>query len=270
MSTVLAVIRREPLVHFVALAALLFAFDAVWSGDGREEIRVDRATSDYLIDQQSELLLRELSPEEQQEAVDRFVEDELLFREAKKRGLDDSSRVRQLVVRNMRYFLTGDPVKPGDAELLSFFEQNRDRFASSEALTLAHVFFPEAAEVPDNILERLQAGDDLRDLQDSTSVVVSRIAKADEGQLATVFGPARASELIAIGDENWFGPVATRFGTHFVRVEERHSPRMPTFEEAEPWIEAEWARAEQSAAMDSAIDQFKDDYRIVIEPWQAK
>lgn len=266
MSKIGKFIRREPLVHFAVLAALLFVVNAFWSGDAREEIRIDRATSDYLIEQQAELLSRDLTPEEQRETVDRFVEDELLFREGRKRGLDDNSRIRRLVVQNMRYFLTGDPVQPSNDELRSYFKQNLDRFASSQALTLTHVYFAKDDEIPDTILDRLRAGEDLTDLRESTSIVVSRIAAADEDKLASVFGPAQAKDLIATAGESWVGPIVTRFGTHFVKVEQRHAPRIPTFEDAGPWIEAEWARAQHIAALDRAIDEFRDNYRIVIEP----
>ena len=50
--------RREPLVHFVVAAGLLFLVSALWSGDAREVIRVDKATRDFLINQRAELLLQ--------------------------------------------------------------------------------------------------------------------------------------------------------------------------------------------------------------------
>lgn len=52
-------LKREPLVHFLALAALLFLANAIFSRDDREVIRVDIATQEYLIDQRQDLLQRD-------------------------------------------------------------------------------------------------------------------------------------------------------------------------------------------------------------------
>ena len=117
-------VRHEPLVHFIALAGLLFLASALWSGGVREAIRVDKATQDFLIKQRSDLLLRPLTLEEEQQVVEDFVEEEILVREAKKRGLENSSRIRRLMVQNMRFLLSGDLAKPTQSELRSFFEKN--------------------------------------------------------------------------------------------------------------------------------------------------
>lgn len=80
----------------MALAGLLFLASALWAGGAREAIRVDKATQDFLIKQRAELLLRPLTPEEKKQVVDDFIVEEILVREAKKRGLDNS-------IHRMRY-----------------------------------------------------------------------------------------------------------------------------------------------------------------------
>ena len=61
---------REPLLHFLVLAALLFALDHVFSRTQKEKILVGRQTVDYLIRQREDLELRELGPAERREAVE--------------------------------------------------------------------------------------------------------------------------------------------------------------------------------------------------------
>jgi len=57
-------LRGEPLVHFIALAVLLFVFEHVWSSAQKEKIIVDQQTVDFLIKQREDLELRKLTPEE--------------------------------------------------------------------------------------------------------------------------------------------------------------------------------------------------------------
>src|SRR5690348_11335460 len=85
---------REPLTHFTALAMLLFAIHAVAVGDTREVIRVDALTRATLVQRKADLLLRPLTTSEESAEIDTFIEDELLWREARHRGLDDNGWFR--------------------------------------------------------------------------------------------------------------------------------------------------------------------------------
>jgi hypothetical protein len=81
-------LRREPLVHFLALAALLFLFNYFWSDTQKEKIIVDQRTVDFLIKQREDLVLRKLTPKQRQDLIRSYIRDEILYREAYKRGLD--------------------------------------------------------------------------------------------------------------------------------------------------------------------------------------
>ena len=107
---------REPLLHFLGLAALLFVSNAYLAGDEREVITVDAATRDYLVQQRRDLLLRPLTTREESDVIDKFVKDEILVREARKRGFGNSSRIRIQLIQNMRFFLTSEFPEPTDAD----------------------------------------------------------------------------------------------------------------------------------------------------------
>ena len=51
LSMLVDQLRREPLVHFLVLAALLFALDSVFSSTQKPKIIVDRQTAEFLIQQ---------------------------------------------------------------------------------------------------------------------------------------------------------------------------------------------------------------------------
>ena len=65
---------REPLLHFLGLAALLFVANALLSGDQRELIIVDLATQEYLLQQQQNLRLSPLSEQEKIDIIEGFLQ----------------------------------------------------------------------------------------------------------------------------------------------------------------------------------------------------
>jgi len=262
-------LRHEPLVHFVILAGLLFLASALWSGSAREAIDVDKATQDFLIKQRSDLLLRPLTPEEEKQVVDDFVEQEILLREAKKRGLDSSGIVRRLMTQNMRLFLSSNLTKPTPKELRAFFKKNQKRYESPPTLTLDHVFFADPRQVPEGTLSQLREGADHSIKGDFSSSFARKISAASKGQLVRLFGPNAAREILAITDDDWHGPIASPRGSHFIRVADFNPSTLPTFEEAETWIEGEWTISRQREILDRELEAMRPNYHVIIEPRRA-
>ena len=259
-------VLHEPLVHFVAAAGLLFLVSTFWSGGTREAIRVDKATQDFLIKQRAELLLRPLTPQEKKQVVDDFVEDEILVREAKKRGLDNSGRIRRLLVQNMRFLLSGNLAKPTQSELRSFFQKNQKRYESPPTLTLDHVFFSDPEQVPEGTLSQLKEDTDHSAMGDSNSFMGRKVAAASQRQLVGLFGPDATREILAIKDDDWRGPIVSPRGAYFIRIAERNPARLPRFEDAGTWIEGEWMLAKQREILNRELEGMRSNYQIIVAP----
>ena len=135
---------KEPLVHFLALAGLLFVLQALFAGDTREVISVGTDTQEYLFQQRQDLTLQPVSEEEKQQIIEDFIEEEILVREANKRGFADGSRIRRLLLQNMRFFIAGDLSEPSEEDLRTFFDENLRSFESPPSLELDHIFLRQA------------------------------------------------------------------------------------------------------------------------------
>ena len=258
-------VRREPLVHFTFLAALLFLANDLWSDADREVIRVDRTTQETLIQQRTDLLLRPPTAEEREEVIASYIEDEILWYEARRRGLDQTSRIRQQMVRGMRYLLLGDPPQPTEAELRIFYEEEKSRFEQPPALTLEHVFFSDPDTVPEATLAALRNGADPTKLGEFNVDLGRMIPLLAQRQLVQLFGPDGARRVLAIEDDSWHGPIPSPRGAHFVRIAKRHPVNVGSFEEAAPYLEGDWAMARQREILDQEFEVMRRDYRIIIE-----
>lgn len=256
-------LAHEPLLHFLGLAALLFVFNALFSGDGREVITVDTATQEYLIEQRQDLQLRELTPEERKEVIDTFIEEEILVREARKRGFENSSRIRTLLIQNMRFFLASDIPEPTEEELRAFFDENIEEFVSEPTMTFDHAFFRDPDSVPADTLQLLLEGADHRSLGD-TDFMTERLIGITEQQLVATFGREPAAEILAIEDELWHGPFLSNEGAHFLRMTERSAAKRPTFEMVKSWIGTQWLQNKNREVTDRAISDMRQNYRVEI------
>ena len=262
------VLKREPLVHFLGIAALLFIGNAVFSGDEREVITVDVPTQEYLIQLQQDLILRPLTEEEKAEAIESFIEEEILVREARKRGFENSSRIRTLLIQNMRFFMASEIPKPTEEDLRVFFEKNTGRFRSDPSVTYDHAFFSNPDEVPPDTLELLRAGTDHLSLGDTDSLS-ARLIGMNERQVVQSFGRELAPAILAIEDEQWHGPFSSPHGTHFLRIADRRPGRMPSFEDAQNWLEQEWQMTKIREIVERELEVMRKNYRVeVLKPDQ--
>src|SRR5690606_37816055 len=149
---------REPLVHFLVAGAVLFAAYALVRGPGaapadERTIVVDRRTLLTFMQYRSnafepstfEASLDAMSDDERRRLIEAYVDEEILYREAKALGLSESDYViRQRLIQKLG-FLLGDiadaSLAIGAAELQAYFDTHREAYAIEPAVTFTHVFF---------------------------------------------------------------------------------------------------------------------------------
>ncbi len=131
---------REPLAHFLLLGAALFGLYA-WRGAAVTPVaRTDQIViTPGLIDNFRTTFERTSgrapSAQELDKAVDAYVREEVLNREARALGFDrDDSIVRQRLAQRMEFIATADvdARTPTDAELREFFQKNPAKFKQAD------------------------------------------------------------------------------------------------------------------------------------------
>ncbi len=258
-------VRREPLVHFVALAALLFAVHYVWSLTQKERIVVDQQTADFLIKQREDLELRKLTPEQRQQTIDGYIEDEILYREAYKRGLDKEARMRRNLILKMRGLALGEIKTPTEEQLKAYFEANRAKYRRPATLSLDHVSYRDPLKVSDGLLAQLQAGQDHKALGDSMPGLGRSLPNMSARELSGLLGPKTARSILALTDDQWHGPFESARGAHFVRVVERTPPRDARYDEVKSFLAQDWALAQSRVAIEKEVETLRGNYEIVVE-----
>jgi hypothetical protein len=257
---------REPLFHFVVLASVLFLVDYLSTEALKDQVVVSRATADFLVRQREELLLRTLSPQEKQDTVEQYIDDEILYNEAYKQGLDRAdSRMRRSLIRQMRSLLAGEIGDPSPEQLRTFYQSHKDRFVYAETWSYDHVFFSDPALVPDELIARLRGNLDPRSVGEDRFNLRNRMKAVTRRDLVIIFGPERTESLLSINDSEWHGPLQSAMGTHFIRLIGHNLPVDPPFESVVPYLESEWLVVETKRRLDLELTALRKQYAVIIE-----
>ncbi|HWA70866.1 MAG TPA: peptidylprolyl isomerase [Polyangiaceae bacterium] len=264
MPRVLAVLLREPLLHFFALGAVLFALHRALAGDARTIVVTPGVRADLkrrFNDQNG----RAPSSAELARALRDWERDEALYREALSEGLDrDDATVRTVLADKVRARAAQQAPKrsPSQAELEAWLERHRALYEAPtryeyELVTFAET--PNGARDLEQYEKALAGGQDARVLG---RPIVGGTLGMDE--LRGKFGGRFAEELAAPPLGRWrrFESPTTRLLVRLVRVE----GGLASVAELRERLVADWSRAREQEAVDQAVERLVARYRIEERP----
>lgn len=270
---------REPLVHFLGLGLGLFLlFGLVGDSPGTGESRI--VVPGERIAQLAEVFARtwQRPPTEGELAglVEDHVREEIYYREALAMGLDDGDTVVRRRLRQKLEFVTEDlaaTVAPTEEQLERYLREHPDRFSEPARLSLRQVYLsPERrrerlaadAEALLATLNAMSADADVAALGDPL-MLESTYAGVTPAALARDFGRGFAEALDELPTGRWSGPVASGFGAHLVRIDERTAGSLPPLAAVRDVVEREW-RAERRREADEALYRtLRARYDVVVE-----
>ncbi len=268
---------REPLVHFLGLGLLLFAFFA-WrgGGSGAGRIVVSAGQIEHLAAGFTRSWQRAPTDEELKALVDDYVREELATREAIASGLDRDDAVVRRRLRQKLEFLVEDAVDqapPTDAELEAWLEAHPDAFRAEPQVALRQVFVSReergkrARKVAEQLLTRLRAAGpelDAARLCDRT-MLPAELPLGPVREVALTFGGdfARALETVPPGE--WSGPIESSYGFHLVLVRERLPGSGRDLASIRPQVEREVVAGRRKKALDALYQALVSRYSVTIE-----
>jgi peptidyl-prolyl cis-trans isomerase C len=265
---------REPALHFVLLGAGVFALDA-WRRPktSPRDVEVSASYVRGLREEHQRRYGRAPTADELRAEVDRFVREEVLYREALRLGLERGDLiVRRRLVQKMEFFLedVAPPTAPTDDTLRAYLDAHRDRYAQPPRVTLRHVFLDRgrrgdhlAADAA-SALEALRNGADPATVGDPF-VSGSTFTDVERDRIAGDLGDDFARALDGLPTERWAGPVASTYGLHLVRVSARSPGRAQTLGEVRERVLNDWRSDDRERANREAWRRVADGYHVRVE-----
>ncbi len=268
----LKVILKEPLLHFLVLALLIFlVFDVL--NPTREEanvITISEGRVEQLRTRFESTWLRQPSDEEMALQVRDYALDEIYSREARALGLDQNDAVVKRRLRQKMEFMLQDirPQEPTHEEIGNFFKQNADRYLSARKYSFEQVFVSldrEAAEL-EAILNawQMQIESDARPAGDNTSLPAS-MTSASERQIERQFGTEFLHVLGEIPSGVWHGPFRSGLGIHFVKISRIQQGELPALETVYAKVVEDWKYEKRSAAKIAFETALLERYEVRVE-----
>jgi len=250
-------------VHFVVLGGAIFL--AAPRGEDPRAVALSSASLAALERAQATRDgVAALSPEKAREVRARAIEDELLYREALRLGLDRGDPiVRQRIIQKLLLLvedLGGASRPPTEAELRAFYAADPGRVRLPPSYHFVHVFASRPEALPDAASLATTGAP-----SGGEPFPYARDVTASRDEIARLYGPAFADAVTAMTPDAFGPPVASSFGWHRVRLVERREGRVPAFEEVRRALELDYALAKREEVVGAYLRKTAAAYAITLD-----
>lgn len=257
-------ILREPLFHFIAIAALLLLANGLWNHFRKPEIIISRAAVEARALHWQTTTGATPSKQQLASIAAELATEEVLFRESLKRDMVTDNRVRSSLVTMMRSALK-PPVTPPTDEQLKEIRANspKENIMLPAQAGFENVTFTSEADVPPDLLKKLRDGGPV---PFSTAAVklANPLPPTYRPQLDRLLGTEFCDTVFTMPLHQWHGPIRSTRGVHFIRVTSREAERPIPFDEIRGMLQAKWIEQRENETITAEAAKLSQEYRIIL------
>jgi hypothetical protein len=274
-------ILRHPAVHIVILGVVVAAAILIAKGPptGDEARRVVITGADVMQLRAGFMRTwqREPTAIELRGEIEKFIRQEVLYREALARGYDrDDLVVRRAMQQKMEFLASSQAMRepPTDDEIEAYFALRKERYRLPAVVSFAQVYVSadrrgeSALQDAEALLERLRRDDpDLAEVSSwGDSIMVPPVSPGmTEQEIRSTFGDDFASSVVAQEVGDWQGPVTSGYGLHLVKVTKRQDSRIPEPKEVSARIIGDMEYEARTAAKEQLYQEIAQNYQIMLD-----
>lgn len=279
MKKVIANLSVRYVLKVFALGALLAG--VVWAVQGppgsdsnRPEIIITEAEVAHQLARWQRFWQRPPTNEELRKAIDGYVRNEILYREALARDMDrEDPRVRMALIQKMQMLAAGQADARGvtEEDLSAFFALRKEQYRIPARVSLIQVFFRDGTDArarADNLLSQFQKEEPSeaipREAGDATTMLETVQEAVTALDLEKQFGTEFTAEVLSLPEGKWSGPVRSVYGLHVVKVFDRKPGRIPDLAEVRDKVETDLQYEARRAAQEQGYQEIAGKYRVVI------
>jgi hypothetical protein len=275
----LRAILKEPLLHFLLVGGVLFAFVA-WSGarSGTDQanIVVTGAQIEFLAANYAKAWGRPPTEEELRGLIDDRVQEEMAVREAMRARLDRDDTIIRRRLRQKFDVMAEEqaiPEVPTEADLTAYLAAHADRFREPATVSFDQIVLGVDGTTVASERAAARAKTAIRQGTDPAklgraSMLPSSMDSTRLELVAREFGTTFADSLSKLPTNEWSGPIRSAFGAHLVRVTAYVPGALPALETVRVLVAREWENERRVAARTESYRKLRDHYHVVIEASQ--
>lgn len=270
-------IITEPLTHFLVLSIFIFIIYGkpekepadnykVVVGEGR----IEQLKNDIRKTKQRNHMAQELDT-----AIQSYVLNELYLREARELGLDQGDRIIERRLRQKMEYLLDEMAsiqQPTTEQLTAFYESNIDSYLSPITLTFKQAFIStdrKKHQLEEHVKAQITRINNGEPPQSDMSMLPNEVSSRPLNLVEKDFGQQFSQQLVSLPLHQWYGPITSGFGKHFVYMETIHKNQPKPLNTIENLVIEDWQYQQRIKFKTAYEKELKRRYTIEIQSIQS-
>lgn len=260
----------KKLTLFLGIGLSIFLIDLFLNPPNEEKtIYISNEEVIALINTWSLQVGREPDNDEIRSIIDSLVEEEILYREALRLGLDSEDRIIKRRLAQKITFLKQETIstEPEIKDLESFYQETRESYLIPKSFSFTHLYFAQNKE------GKSRAARAMQDLSSNKSILSAdpfllgkNFSSKSLLDIERDFGENFSASFSNLSIDTWQGPIESTYGSHLVKVLDSREEYQPSFEEVIPQVKVDFLMRQRDEQVKEFIDELKTDYQVVISP----
>ena len=209
---------------------------------------------------------RNPNPEEAKAVIDNLIEEEILYREALRLGLDANDQIikRRLAQKLMFLKQESKGTKLTDLEISEFYENNPDKYLIPEQYDFTHIYFSKEDEGLTRAQNAKAHLDKSQEIKGDVFFLGKNFTNKSPKELRKDFGINFSSELENLKLNEWSKPIESTYGSHLIKLVGFQAARIPELEEIKPRVMVDLELERKDSTLSNYLNELKEDYEVII------
>lgn len=261
---------RNKILIFFIIGLIIYVIDIGFNSDNNlNEIYIsDSELTNLLLTWKSQVG-REPTAIEATNIINNLVEEEILYREALKLGLDNEDRIIKRRLAQKITFLKQETLskQPSEEALKSFYNLNKNKYFVQPLYSFTHLYFSKESE------SKKRAENALKELiQNKTPnntdpfFLGKEFYKNSTDEIIRNFGKSFTNILNKLILNQWSGPYESFYGHHLILLNSYKEGFDPGWVEIKNQVLNDYFLQTKEEAIQKYLEEIKSEYKVIIDP----
>lgn len=259
---------KQRLFIFLILGIIILSADLIFNDESEDKITIFESEINSLIGTWVDQVGREPTIQEIDGIIKQLLDEEILYREALKLGLDKNDIIIKRRLAQKIGFLRqeADSSLPSEGEVKDFYNQNIDKYFVGKRITFSHIYFSENGlnkSDADDALSLIRSGSNATDFGEPFLLGKNFSAKSIP-EIERSFGNEFSEEIQKISPQTWSGPLNSEYGSHLVFVNSISESFTPDLDDIKNAVIGDVILEKQNNAVNEYLKELRNKYQIEI------
>ncbi len=209
---------------------------------------------------------RNPNPDEAKAVIDNLIEEEILYREALRLGLDANDQIikRRLAQKLMFLKQESKGTKLAELEISEFYKNNLDKYTIPEQFDFTHIYFSKEDDGLARALNARALLDKSQEVKGDVFFLGKNFTNKSPKELRKDFGVNFSLEFENLKLNEWSKPIESTYGSHLIKLIGIQAARIPELEEIKPRVLVDLELERKDSNLSNYLNELKEDYEVII------